>query len=353
MKSHLVMGVGAAMVAIVVMPVALLTIVVAPSMATSPAQCVITGSLRGLFAPQSSVVETIAGRAELTGMGDEGVDVGVMASLALTDLTNLSQSSPRGVGIFGFALAGKWGPPSALTNASEAALLFLGAVSEESSWASASPATVASEVMTMYGAASPVGVAVFTAVAPQASRITNEVVALATTQNACTGAAKVTLAGVGNGSLPASYEIPSNATPQEAEAIRAAISQLGNKYVWGAASPSSGFDCSGLTMWAWAQASPPFVLQHYTVDQWNETEPITSLQGASPGDLVLVPGSDGSLAPPNPQHVGMYVGDVNGVAWVVDAADQQLGVIAQTYSSFISGGLIAVGHIVGTGSGPT
>jgi hypothetical protein len=31
---------------------------------------------------------------------------------------------------------------------------------------------------------------------------------------------------------------------------------------------------------------------------------------------------------------------------VVDAADEQLGVIAQTYSSFIAGGLIAVGHIV-------
>ncbi|MGB8196686.1 MAG: NlpC/P60 family protein [Acidimicrobiales bacterium] len=351
MKPHLLIGVVAAMVAIVVTPIALLTVVISPSMATSPVQCIITGSLPGLSASQSSVVETIAGRAELTGMGDQGVDVGVTASLALTDLTNLGESSPRGVGIFGFALTGKWGPPSALTNVSEAALLFLGAVSEESSWASASPASVASEVMTGYGAASPVGAAVFAAVSPEATKITSEVVALATTQNACMGAAKVTLVGVGNGSLPASYEVPSDATPQGAEAIRAAISQLGNKYVWGAASASAGFDCSGLTMWAWAQASPPFVLQHYTVDQWDETEPLTSLQGASPGDLVLVPGSDGSLTPPNPQHVGMYVGDVDGVPWVVDAADQQLGVIAQTYSSFISGGLIAVGHIVDAGSG--
>jgi cell wall-associated NlpC family hydrolase len=29
----------------------------------------------------------------------------------------------------------------------------------------------------------------------------------------------------------------------------------------------------------------------------------------APGDLVLIPGSDGSLSPPNPQHVGMYIGD--------------------------------------------
>jgi hypothetical protein len=67
--------------------------------------------------------------------------------------------------------------------------------------------------------------------------------------------------------------------------------------------------------------------------------------GASPGDLVLVPGSDGSMTPENPQHVGMYIGDVNGVPWVVAAADSQLGVIAQSYNSFVAGGLIAVGHV--------
>ena len=39
-----------------------------------------------------------------------------------------------------------------------------------------------------------------------------------------------------------------------AAAIAAAKSVLGAPYVWGSARPSVGFDCSGLTSWAWAQA---------------------------------------------------------------------------------------------------
>ena len=32
------------------------------------------------------------------------------------------------------------------------------------------------------------------------------------------------------------------------------MSVIGTQYVWGSAGPSVGFDCSGLTSWAWAQA---------------------------------------------------------------------------------------------------
>src|SRR6188472_2521306 len=37
-------------------------------------------------------------------------------------------------------------------------------------------------------------------------------------------------------------------------AARAAASQIGKPYVYGGASPRAGFDCSGLTMWAWGRA---------------------------------------------------------------------------------------------------
>ena len=46
---------------------------------------------------------------------------------------------------------------------------------------------------------------------------------------------------------------PLNVTGAQ-RAIASAEQELGVQYVFGAASPSEGFDCSGLTMWAWAQA---------------------------------------------------------------------------------------------------
>jgi cell wall-associated NlpC family hydrolase len=49
------------------------------------------------------------------------------------------------------------------------------------------------------------------------------------------------------------FVAPPNATAAET-AIAAAYSVRGTRYVWGAADPRIGFDCSGLTMWSYAQA---------------------------------------------------------------------------------------------------
>jgi cell wall-associated NlpC family hydrolase len=72
-----------------------------------------------------------------------------------------------------------------------------------------------------------------------------------------------------------------------------ALRYLGVPYVWGGASPS-GFDCSGLVMYVYAQLG--ISLPHYTVAQWNATEPISS---PAPGDLVFFNGLG---------HVGIYIG---------------------------------------------
>jgi cell wall-associated NlpC family hydrolase len=87
------------------------------------------------------------------------------------------------------------------------------------------------------------------------------------------------------------------------QALRFALTKLGDEYVWGGAGPNV-FDCSGLVMWAYAQIG--ISLQHFTGDQWNEGEHISRSQ-LEPGDLVFF-FQDIS-------HVGMYVG--NGM--MVDA----------------------------------
>ena len=58
-----------------------------------------------------------------------------------------------------------------------------------------------------------------------------------------------------------------------AAAASIALRYLGVPYVWGGASPS-GFDCSGLVMYVYAQLG--ISLPHYTVAQWNATDPISS-----------------------------------------------------------------------------
>ena len=67
-------------------------------------------------------------------------------------------------------------------------------------------------------------------------------------------------------------------------AVHAAESQIGVPYVWAASSPGYGFDCSGLTMWAWGQAGVS--LPHSAEDQYYSVEhiPFSELQ---PGDLIF------------------------------------------------------------------
>jgi len=79
-------------------------------------------------------------------------------------------------------------------------------------------------------------------------------------------------------------------------AVNAALSQVGKPYQWGAAVPDS-YDCSGLTMWAWAQAGVG--LPHNSGMQYGSL-PHVSTSSLQPGDLLFF----GSPI----HHVGMYVG---------------------------------------------
>jgi cell wall-associated NlpC family hydrolase len=90
--------------------------------------------------------------------------------------------------------------------------------------------------------------------------------------------------------------------PRAAAAVAYAESKLGDEYVYAAAGPSE-FDCSGLTMMAWAQAGVS--LPHNAAEQYATTQHISRSQ-LEPGDLIYYDYGYGIT------HVAIYVG--NGMA---------------------------------------
>lgn len=76
---------------------------------------------------------------------------------------------------------------------------------------------------------------------------------------------------------------------------------LGVPYVWGGADPLTGFDCSGLALYVYAQLG--IQLTHYTGAQWFEGTRIPR-DALAPGDLVFFDPDASGL----PQHEGIYVG---------------------------------------------
>ncbi len=121
---------------------------------------------------------------------------------------------------------------------------------------------------------------------------------------------------------PAAPTVDVAASGNAAAAVSYAMGQVGDAYVYGAAGPDA-FDCSGLTMMAWAQAGVS--LPHSSSAQYG-SGPHIAASALQPGDLVFY------YSPIS--HVGMYIG--NGQ--IVHAANPSTGVqVASLYSMPFSG----------------
>jgi cell wall-associated NlpC family hydrolase len=90
---------------------------------------------------------------------------------------------------------------------------------------------------------------------------------------------------------------PPPPVPGAQTAVHAAYSAIGVPYLWGGDNPQEGFDCSGLTMWSWAQAGVS--LPHSSAAQYAAI-PHVSKDDLKPGDLLFF------YQPIS--HVAIYVG---------------------------------------------
>lgn len=139
---------------------------------------------------------------------------------------------------------------------------------------------------------------------------------------------------------------PTNA---DTSLLQLARSQLGVDYVWAAADPGEGFDCSGFTQW---------VLKRYGIG----TQHMASLQQQQfaqvgreelqPGDLVFF--NYGRKAAGVADHVGLYIG--NGM--MIDASSSQDQIVerAVDWDHFLHGGATGIdansGNVAFTESAP-
>ena len=98
-------------------------------------------------------------------------------------------------------------------------------------------------------------------------------------------------------------------------AFAAAQTQIGVNYVWGGEQAGVGFDCSGLTQWAWAQAGDS--IPRTASDQWYGLRHV-SVRHLQPGDLLFYWNLDGDNAV---DHVVMYGGSGPFATQTTIAAD--------------------------------
>jgi hypothetical protein len=128
-------------------------------------------------------------------------------------------------------------------------------------------------------------------------------------------------------------------TTAGAVAVQWALAQIGTPYVWGGESPGVGFDCSGLAQAAYAVAG--IRLPRVAQDQYDGTPKVAAGSPLLPGDLVFFGGDPSSV-----DHVGLYVGVVDGQNVMVDAPHTGADVRAEGFPATLGapfGGLVFVG----------
>jgi cell wall-associated NlpC family hydrolase len=124
-----------------------------------------------------------------------------------------------------------------------------------------------------------------------------------------------------------------------AVALQWALAQIGTPYIWGGETPGVGFDCSGLVQAAYAVAG--IRLPRVAQDQYDTTPKVPAGAPLAPGDLVFFGGGPSSI-----DHVGLYVGVVDGQSVMVDAPHTGADVRAEAFPPTVGalfGSLIFVG----------
>ena len=132
------------------------------------------------------------------------------------------------------------------------------------------------------------------------------------------------LVGYVNGEYVTDYqEVDNSANASAVEIANYAMQYVGYPYVYGAESPSTGFDCSGLVYYCFGQFG--YSLKRTADDQMDHNGVAISRDSLQVGDLVFF--GSGSYA----NHVGIYIGNNNFVHAANPSSGVRVSSMNETY----------------------
>jgi cell wall-associated NlpC family hydrolase len=252
----------------------------------------------GLTAEQAANAGVIVGVGQRTDVPARGWVIAVATALQESDLINTSTANDHdSLGLFAQRPSQGWGTPQQILDPPYAATAFYTRLLRVPAWQTL-PLTVAAQQVQK--SAYPDAYAKHEA---QAAAI----VAAYTGGTVCDGGDT----GGNLANLPSGYTLPPDTPAAVVVAIRWALAQVGTPYTFGGdcTAPHSGVsahqcDCSSLVQAAYRAGG--LSLPRTTGQQVHAGTPVAGLAEVRPGDLIFIPGSDGTAA--NPGHVGMAIG---------------------------------------------
>jgi cell wall-associated NlpC family hydrolase len=252
----------------------------------------------GLTAEQNGNARVIITVGQRMNIPTRGWVIATATALQESDLINVTAPTDHdSLGLFAQRPSQGWGTPAQITNPQYAAGKFYEALLRVPAWQTL-PLTVAAQQVQR--SAYPDAYSKHEA---QATAIVGAYTGGAVCDGGATGGDLAT--------LPPGFTLPPDTPAPIVAAIRWALAQLGTPYTFGGdcTAPHSGesahqCDCSSLMQQAYRAAG--LRLPRTTAEQIHVGTAVANITDIRPGDLIFIPGSDGTRT--NPGHVGMAIG---------------------------------------------
>lgn len=284
-------------------------------------------SLPSLDAPAEQVpnAKTIQATGVAMGIPTRGQIVALATALQESGLRNLTYGDRDSLGLFQQRPSQGWGTATEILDPVHASTKFYEALEQVSGWQSLSVAQATQAVQksgfpNAYAKWEPLATALQKAIEPLLVPTGTSTPVPTPSGSGTTGTVPTGIGGgcsasgdgtgfgvIPQGSVPAGYTIPADASPQVQTAIRWALGQLGTDYQWGGSctdshgsDPMGRCDCSSLMQQSYKAAG--VTLSRTTYTQVKEGKPVL-VNALQPGDLVFTEGTAAA-----PEHVGMFIG---------------------------------------------